>query len=212
MYSLLRRKELTAVTVSELNIPQYTPDIWKLEQFKRQLIFVPDEMKTGFPHNNLVAEASFIPKPKYPVCYTRKNFTFFKKDLGVMSYPVVLPENYRPTGFVRYPVEAANIQGELWSINPTQFILLDNHKHNGVRFIRERVEITLPYREVGWNSSRLPVVSDDKNDRTTPAWMYIGIPDYWDAMIGGMFAGSQVDLSEPESPRRRHNKFYSFEL
>lgn len=205
-------EEPTPSVITELDIPDRTPDIWQLEQYKRQLIFVPDDMKTGMPNNKLIADASFIPRPKYPVCYTRTSFTMWKKDLGKASFPVILPDVYRPTGFVRWEVEAAPIQGELWSIEPSRFILLDNHKQNGVMFQRQRVDITLPYREVGWGATKLPKIGNDINTVFTPAWMYVGVTEYWDAQIGGVFARSQVEPKQPDLPRRRHNKFYAFEL
>lgn len=210
MPSFFRRQELQPLIVREL--AEYSPDIWQLEQYKRQLIFVPDDMKMGMPNNKLIADASFIPRPKFPVCYTRPSFTMWKKDLGKASFPVILPDVYRPTGFVMWEVEPAPIQGELWSIEPSRFILLDNHKQNGVMFTRQRVDITLPYREVGWGQSSLPIITDDINKVSVPAWMYVGNVDYWDAQIGGVFARSQVEAKQPDLPRRRHNKFYSFEL
>lgn len=185
--------------------PDIAPDMWKLEQYKRQLLFVVgDETE-----RDLAAEASFVPLPVHPTCYTESKYTFWKKDLGDNSYPVPLPENYRPTGYVRWPVEPARIKGELWSIRPSQFIMLDSHKQNGIQFRRHRVKIILPVRDVGWKNKNCPIITADYVRATVPAWLYIGINDYWDAQIGGIFAGAQLDVSEQN--RKHAPQYYKFE-
>jgi hypothetical protein len=82
----------------------FTPDIWKLEQFAFQNIFVSDDLMTGKKHHSLLKDASYAGEPIHPVCYTFDKFTFFKKDLGDHSFPVSLPWDYKPTGHLRYPV------------------------------------------------------------------------------------------------------------
>lgn len=184
-----------------------TPDIWKLEQFERQFLFVVGDQI----ERNLAQEASFVPIPKYPVCYSHESVTLWKKDLGVRSYPIVLPKSYRPTGFTRYPIEPAPVVGELWSILPNQFILLDKHKQNGIQFRRERVDVQFPYHEVGWSKERPLHKISRQYFVTKPAWMYIGIPEYWDTQIGGIFASAQIEITEHPVPRTRNNKYYRFE-
>lgn len=189
---------------------EMTPDIWKLEQYHRQLIFVADDMQTGGKNNKLVAEASFTAEPAHPTVYTHHKYTFWKKDLGVHSYTIILPEGYRPTGFVRYPVEPARIRGELWAIRPSQFILLDKHKQNGVQFKRDRVRIKLPSRFVCYDDKRpLPNITDQPF-HTVTAWLYTGVPDYWDAQIGGIFASSQMETQDHTA--KAIQKFYSFDI
>lgn len=181
-----------------------TPDIWRLEQYKRQRIFVADNVL-----DEQLREASFVGQPVWPeCCYTHDKYTLWKKDLGAHSYSVILPENYRPTGFVRYPVEPAKIQGKLWAVSPTAFISLDKLRDNGVRFTRSRVRISLPWRFVAYSKKKpLPEISRDFL-HTLDAWVYFGVPDYWDAMIGGIFASSQIEPSEHVHPRQ--GKFFRF--
>jgi len=188
------------------------PDIWKLEMYMRQLIFVPDDLKYGGPNHQLISESSWTKEPLHPACYTHSNYTFWKKDLGDKSYPVVLPENYRPSGFIRGEIIPAPIKGELWAIRPSCFRVLDKHRNYGVQFIRDRVPITYPYREIGFNKKQpLPKISDEYFTTVT-AWMYIGIPEYWDPQIGGIFQTSHMDVYEHDVPKPYVKQFYKFEI
>lgn len=185
-----------------------TPDNWKLEQFIRQLIFVPDDMKKGGKNHDLISEA--INGPTHSSVYTADPYTFWLKDLGGHSYPIVLPANYKPDAFTIVPVEAAPIQGELYFIRPSQFVLLDKHKQNGVQFRRDRVSIRIPYRTVSYGPAVLPKISQHYFTTIT-AWMYTGVTEYWDPMIGGVFR-SQMDLFEHETPRAWMKHYYKFEI
>ena len=185
----------------------HTPDIALLEQFNRQLIFVTDNT-----HDDLLSKASWSGKATNPTCYTLDEYTLWKKDLGKASYSIVLPSNYVPTGFVKWPVEPARIRGALWSIRPNAFISLDKTRGNGVRFIRRRVNIAYNYRTLAYDPKKpLPHLSDHNYFTMLQAWMYVGVPEYWDAMIGGIFASSQLDTHEHYPPRTWMQKFYQFD-
>lgn len=213
----LRKPEV----VDNSEVKDYSPDFWRMEQFTKQFIFVCGDMMTNGDNNWMVAEACVNRVPEYPGhVYTDDLFTFWKKDLGINSYPIILPNNYRPTGFVRWPVEPLPIKGELWGIIPYQFKkVLDEHHQNGVVFRRERIRIRLPIIEIGWTARTSNPTSDEKiplpkmHERynTCMAWAYIGIPEYWDNQIGGIFARSQLSPCENDIPRKYVGKFYRFD-
>jgi hypothetical protein len=185
-----------------------TPDMWKLEQFIRQAIFVPCDMKKGGVNHHLIEEA--INGPVYEDTYTADEYTFWKKDLGGHSFPIVLPKDYRPDAHTIVPVESAPIKGELYYIRPTQFAKLDTHRGTG-RFFRERVKIRIPYRTVSYGPKKvLPEISNHSYFTTITAWMYMGVQQYWDPMIGGIFK-SQMDLYEHDQPRVWIKQYYKFE-
>lgn len=188
-----------------------TPDIWKLEQYHRQLIFVCDDMMKGNKNHSLIAEASASgDDPFHPTCYTLKPFTLWKKDLGTESFPVAMEDGYEPTGFLRWPAEPARIRGELYAIRPYQFIKLDIHRQNGVQFRRIRTAITLPYNQVKYTQKRpLPKIAGEYIE-TIQAWMYVGVPEYWDNLLGGVFNTKPVDLFEHDKPRTWIDKYYKF--
>lgn len=190
-----------------------TPDNWKLEQYIRQLVFVPCDMKKGGNNHHLIKD--FINGPSYEDAYTSKEYTFWKKDLGGHSFPIVLPGDYRPDSFLGppemvEPIESAPIKGELYFIPGSHVKELDKHRVNGVQFTRDRVNIRIPYRTVAFNKERpLPVISDHQFFSTVQAWMYVGVKDYWNPQIGGIFK-SQMDLYEHDKPRVWIKRFYQF--
>jgi len=191
--------------------PDITPDMWRLGQYKWWHVFVPDDFMSGREHNWMLKNYTDVEKkPVHPVCYTKQPFTFWKKDLGGESFPIILPGSYRPTGFVKWEVIPARIQGELWKVHPEAFILLDNHKQNGIQFRRVRADIILPCSEVYYSKKRpLPEVSDEYIRAEAPAFMYVGIRDYWDPLIGGIFAGAQ--LTTIETNKKYLKEYYKFE-
>lgn len=189
-----------------------TPDVWKLQQYMRQLIFVPDDMMRGQRNHEMIAEASASgDDPFHPSCYTLKPFTFWKKDLGTMSYPIAMEESFCPSSFVRWPPPPARIKGELYAIRPYQFIKLDKYKQNGIQFERKRVMITLPYRNVIFDRKHpVPEITIEYIE-TVQAWMYVGIPEYWDHQLGGVFQTSTMNLFEHDTARDWIKEFYKFE-
>lgn len=192
------------------DVHKHTPDLWKLEQFAFQNIFVSDDLMTGKKHHSIIKDAAYSGEPIHPVCYTFDKFTFFKKDLGEHSFPVSLPWDYRPTSHLRWPVVPARVKGELYTIRPKSFIELDKLRLNGVQFHRQRVRVVLPYREVRFDKKHiLPNITDDYI-LTTTAWMYVGAPKYWDDQIGGIFQSCQVDTNTFDQPKKWIDEFYKF--
>lgn len=200
---------------------ELTPDFWRLEQYIRQWLFVPDDMKRGGVNHHLIEEA--INGPIETDVYTAHPYTMWKKDLGTQSYPIVLPADYVPSGRTIVPVEPAPIKGELYGIRPSAFISLDKHKLNGLQFFRTRVDVRVSYRTVRYErmtidpetllpvGSRrpLPIISEHGFVQF-PAWMYQGFPDYWDPQLNGIFR-SQMDLYEHDRPRVWIKKYYCFQ-
>lgn len=192
---------------------EMTPDMWKIDQFHRQNIFLFDDLQSGGRYNEeFIRPFSHGMKPENPVCYTHADFTMWMKDLGEQfSYPIVLPGSYRPTGFVRYPVEPAKIRGELWSISPKALKELDILRERGKVYARQRIKVIYPWRDVRFGKIKpLPVISPH-SFTTTTAWIYIGVENYWDAQIGGIFGNSQMNTFEHDTPRPYVNKYFKFE-
>lgn len=187
-----------------------TPDLWKLIQYQRQLIFVADDMMRGHKNHALIADAAAL-AVTHPTCYSLDKFTMWHKDLGHHSFPILMEETYKPTAFNRWPPELARVKGELYAIRPPQFIVLDKHRQNGVQFRRKRIAVTLPYRQVLYSKARpLPEISREYV-HTVQAWTYVGIPEYWDKQFGDLFRTSGIDLREHDVPRPWIDKFYKFD-
>jgi len=193
------------------NQNQMSPDVWQLEQYMWQLIFVPYDFQRDFDNKEELETNSYMGAPVHPVCYSLNEFNFFVKDLGVKSFPIPMPEQYVPSNFLQWPVVPARVKGSLWAIRPQVLFSLDKTKLNTVQFRRQRVRITLPYREVRFDEDHpLPQISPDYLVTCT-AWMYIGIPEYWDDQIGGIFKSCQVERKEFISPKKWITGFYEFE-
>lgn len=191
-----------------------TPDLWYLNQHARQLVFIADEFKVGLEKHELLEGQ----QPFHPSCYTLQPFTVYKKDLGVHSFPLPFKEGVDFETHGWYKPELARIKGELYAL-PSPFIwkVLDIHKENGLQFTRERVSITLPWREVRFNNdreavnwvSKIPTISKDYV-RTVRAWMYIARPEYWDDYIGVALGTRAVPIYEHDIPKTWIEKYYQF--
>lgn len=188
-----------------------TPDIWKLEQSMFQLIFLPDDMMRGRINNHLIADAGRDgDTPVHPACFTLERFTMYQKDLGELSFPIPMKKEYEPTNWLRVRPRPAKIKGQLYAILSPRIIRLDIHRQNGVQFTRVRQNISLPYREVRYDkSSPIPQISKDFL-KTVEAWMYIGIPEYWDDQIGDMFTVRECEKFELDQPKFWIEDYYKF--
>ena len=182
-----------------------TPDLWYLSQHARQLVFISDDFKMGLPKHDLIEGQ----EPIHPSCYTLHNFTVYKKDLGTHSFPLPFEEgiDFQIHGW--YKPELARIKGELYAL-PSHYIwkVLDIEKENGLQFVRKRVSITVPWREVRYDGL-LPFISKDYI-RTIRAWMYVARPEYWDDYIGVALGTRAVPIYEHDSPKDWITKYYQF--
>lgn len=185
-------------------IPQYTPDIAKLEQYESQLLFVADNcMKGHKKHELLVDDASL----SHGHAYTKATFSMWKKELGEESYPVILKEDAFPHDWRGpKPGAPAQIYGELYQIPPRVLYKLDIDKLNTVQFLRRRIKLEYVYfahierpwfkENSKWNEGALSRAERELNNpeeaerleigplyHTVTAWMYFGNPEYWNPQV-----------------------------
>lgn len=183
-----------------------TPDIAKLEEYEFQLLFACDETQIGHNKYDLIKDGCVV-------CpgFTQSSFNYWDSETPfIPAVPLKSTSTYNITGFP----PNAKIKGQLHAIRPYQFISLDNYKENGVQFQRERVKLIVPYRAVKWLRDPAvapldmePITIEQGNpyiaDGNVPsiyttkemvviirAWMYIGIPEYWDKLITNFDYGS----------------------
>lgn len=189
-----------------------TPDMWRLEQSMFQLIFIPDDMMFGKLNNHMIAEhARDGETPLHPSCFTFERYTFWKKDLGDQSFPIALEKGFEPSGYLRVRPIPAKIKGQLYAILSSKIKTLDIHRQNGVQFQRVRTKVSLPYRHVSYSvKSPLPNISPDYL-HTIEAWMYVGIPTYWDDLIGDMFTVRECNKFALDTPKFWAEEYYKFE-
>lgn len=169
----------------------WSPDLYMLEQYKWQLLFVPDEVQRGFPSYDMIAESVFRGH-----AWTRHPFEFWLKELGDDSYPIPMETKNRVEAVSRYFPPPAKIKGEVHMIRPYQFAELDKYKLNGVKFFRRRIPLLFPYTQlllkdnVDERNVPLPLALRGKKGTKSPeiiyimrAWMYIGVPEFWRPLL-----------------------------
>lgn len=176
---------------------EFTPDLWNMERRQLQLLFVYDEMMQGHHGHDLIKEHSV----SLAAAYTEDKFILWRKNLGKKSYPIPLVKKY-------LSVPSARIKGQLYGILPPQFKELDKHKLNGVSFIRVRVNIQIPYRRIVKMREEQGTVKLDEEIQRVRAWMYIGVPNYWDDQIDSGFLYSPTQIYHPN--REWLDKYYYF--
>jgi len=176
---------------------QFTPDLWNMERRQLQLLFVYDEMMKGHHEHDLIREHSV----GVATAYTEERFILWKKNLGKLSYPIPLAKKY-------LSVPSAKIKGELYGVLPPQFKELDKHKLNGVHFIRVRVNVSVPYRRIVKTREQQGTVMLDEEVQRIRAWMYIGVPSFWDDQIDSGYLFSPVQSYSPN--REWLDKYYYF--
>lgn len=193
------KKAATRLELPEL--PEFTSDLYQLEQKKAHLLFIHDDMAQLQPHHELLREGSC--SGFYPVNYgyTTRKFTFVRKNLGLKSFPIALDIKDKDN-LPQYMADTYRIRGEIYPIRPAHFIELDNHRQNGVQFKRVRVNINIGSRKVYRHA-----ITDSKGVShaeynfgkeemcTQQCWMYVGREEYWkDQLESGFFDFQPIEI------------------
>lgn len=196
---------------------KHTPDIAKLEEYEYQLLFACDETQIRHVKHNLI-EGGIYKCPGF----TQSGYNYWQPETPFLPVVPMKATGYR-NPIPGYP-PIAKIKGQLFAIRPQRFISLDNYKENGVQFLRERVKLIVPYRAVKWLSDPSiapldmePYAIEQGNPYiangnvpsmyTTKekvviirAWMYIGVPEYWDKLISRFDYGSVQTFTAKNRP------------
>jgi gamma-glutamylcyclotransferase (GGCT)/AIG2-like uncharacterized protein YtfP len=164
----------------------FTPDMWNMERRQFQLLFVYDEMMNGHRQHNLISEHSV----GVATAFSQEKFILWRKNLGKESYPIPLTKRYTS-------VPPARIKGELYAVSSPQYKELDKYKVNGVHFIRVRMNVDIPYRQLVKTRQDQGTVLLEEKIQTIRAWMYVGVPSFWDDMIDSGYLFSPVRSYTP---------------
>lgn len=174
---------------------KYTPDIAKLEEFAFQLYFACDESQTGHSKHNLLGGYEY----KCPG-FTQKSFNYWDPNTPFLP-PIPMETEAFRNPLAYYP-PIAKIKGQILLVRPSALINLDEYKENGVQYQRVKSRIIVPHRALKWvhDTNHPP----DDVEICAPnglgltfermcvirAWMYVGIPKYWDNLISAMDYGA----------------------
>lgn len=156
---------------------RHTPDAPILERRYDQFVFVPNEMMSHQHSHHLLGESRF----KIAMGFTESKYTFWKQNAGEHTTAIPMQDTYKDCS-------KARIKGEVYLIRSTHIPELDNYHKNGVEFRRELIKVLIPYRRAKnfrprdraayeWLVSRVQFMGE------LTAWMYTGVPDYWNPLL-----------------------------
>lgn len=200
----------------------HSPDLGYLEQYEFQLLFSPDDTRLGYERHSLIEDG--VPLAG---AYTQETFSYWvqesaRSDGTVDRIPIPMRQHGQPA--VRYFPPALKIKGEVHAIRPYQFRGLDDYKRNKKQFRRQRVNVLVPYkvlRDEGHVLSRkAPAYThplggknykfeDPEKVYVLRAWMYVGMPDYWDNLFDAGFRGFKT-VNHYQSRRDWLKEYYDF--
>lgn len=170
-----------------------TPDMWKLAKYEFQNVFIYDAMQLGYPKHELINEGilQLIAFTVDPYVLWRWNGTPWKKESHPDSFKKIGEEKFPiPLNTSFQGIPAAKIKGELYSIPSSLLAKLDKEKQNGVQFIRRREKLVIPYRLKGDEGTlRVDFIK---------AWMYVGVPSFWEPHLDAGYLFSPVNRYAPK--------------
>ena len=193
----------------------FTPDIYKLEKYQLQLLFVCDEWLSDRHQSFVMKELG----ENLGKAFTKDKFDFLIKATHPDKPSVILPN---PDG--------NRIAGEVWVVEPSAFLKLDKLKLNGLQSLRHRVPILYPYRYHGFvqnydgyftpDGILLPEalqgkkhwIGDEQIWMFEGMWMYQGHPDYWQDMVySAPFFFDRVARFAPKEEKTWLDKYYKYQ-
>lgn len=181
--------------------PEFTPDLWLLEQKKAHLVFVADDMMQTNPNHKLIQGGSISGFYPFAYGYTARRFSFVKKNLGTQTFPIAL--DLRETSNLPvWMADSYRLRGEVYALRPLQIVSLDNHRQNGVQFTRTPVTINIGHRKNykhtttdSKGNSHIDYSLGREEMTSVTAMMYVGREAYWkDQLEAGFFDFSPIDL------------------
>ncbi len=199
MFGFLRNKS----SVQELKFKFYphTPDAAILEESEHQLLFICDTMMSDREEFSKIKDNS---KPLWRG-FTYNDYAFFSRTLpGQVPLPI-------PLQIDTVLAPKLKVFGEIHQMKSKFIKELDIMRGNRVQFERQRVKIIIPGR---WRQNtenrctepgrQLPKVLLGKKGLIHPeelyirnAWMYVGIPEYWEPLLDGGYFFQKVDVKLP---------------
>lgn len=181
---------------------RFSPDLHVLEERDFQLFFITDEMKRKeHKHSIMNAGSAFL-----ATAYTKSEYQFIQRSVEVEKPIAIAFEDKRTHAEKQGPImdfaeylrsyPYGKLRGELHAVRPYQINALDKYKQNTVEFIRKRTTVVVPYQEEFEQRCR------DTGEKLTfitgqqvyliQAWMYVGVPDFWEPMLDAGFVFSAV--------------------
>ncbi len=196
---------------------EYTSDAPELARCDRHNLFVIDDMQRNRKYNNVLSSggatlvATAFTEAQFH-CWKRlpDTSTNVKEELPPIhvSDSLIIPLPKKDQLTTTEWVEAnkirnrydhwAKIIGELWSVPANHFYSLDKYMENGKVFKRRRVALEMPLRKT-YNNGHVERVT-----RSDEAYMYIGIPEFWEPQIDGGYLFQPMTIYSRSSLNRKY--------
>lgn len=138
----------------------FTPDLFRLEKYPYHILFVCDDLHK----HDLLKDVENLETS----AFTRDRYWMHTHKV-IEEHPPVITETLHGRG---HP-----IKGWLYKVKPNQFISIDKYKENTVKFKRCKVDVIVPYRY------KIDGRIFSETQHQLRAFMYVGIPEYWDSLI-----------------------------
>ena len=167
-------KDLVSYLDDKKDAKVFTPDLWKLEQYEWQLLFIPGEFMSRHPQHKEIQPYLYKNKPLGPAFTADGGWAFWRRNLGKLSYPIPLINRLKRT-------ITGRIKGEVVAIRPRILRDLDEHYQNRKEFIRYRTSITIPYRKRTYFLGGEMITPELTH--TIRTWMYVGVNSFWEPQL-----------------------------
>lgn len=204
---------------------KHSPDLGWLEKFEFQLLFTPDTNRSGCSHYDLVEDGAFM-----ATGYTERTHEYWydervtgvKPDGSVAKEYIGVPVPVKRQSILRWAPPALRIKGEIHAIRPYQFQKLDEYKDNRHVFVRQRVNILVPYVKLSNDNADFdrPVPRalegkgysflTDEKVQVVRCWMYVANLNYWNDLFTAGSGLKPVRNFESRKQRPWLTRYYDF--
>ena len=170
-----------------------TPDNGILEESEFQLLFSPDRTQRGCSQYKLIEDSAY-----YCMAYTLPRFNYWLQRDG-LPIPMLATSTER----LKYFPPPLKVKGEIHAVKSSVFANLDKVKDNLVSFRRQRVKLLVPHHSIYKlpshypNGKPIPLMTGQfhiggERLKVIEAWIYIGVPDYWDELMDAGYNSAQL--------------------
>lgn len=194
---------------------EWTQDIAYLDRFEWRLLFVVDDLKLRFKGHEDVRFCCSA--------FTQKNFEFIR-SIAQPELPAIPLQRDIAERIRLHVPPVCKIKGQLLAVRPKILKQLDIERQNGVKYLRRKVDLIIPYRELrkfpttDVHGRELPKVLQGKEEMhflteekvyLKKALMYVGNPEVWDQFIDAGYNFQAIPTFAPKS-RDWMTRYYNF--
>lgn len=151
--------------LSERNTTK-TPDFLELKSDHHIPVFVYGSLKSGHRNHEMLSGCQFL---------GRGRTVATDLDLRAPSHNA-FPIAFRKS-IMKTPKEVlGRVSGEIWVVDPKKMLEMDTFENNRTMYNREKVWVVCRDQEIKGSTNK-------QARPTIQAWMYIGVPDYWEGQV-----------------------------